>query len=214
MGPSNGGSGVGDGQVQLRTPDADEVRGIEPGQRGGMTSDGGLTGDEDLVVGLRLVADHADLVALAVVHVDVDRLLERQRLEVRPAVVDVDDRVEVGPVVQRHEDLVPGHEEHPQGRQPEQRAVRLDVADDHDRRHVRPRLEDRKPLGQLVELGRAVREVERDIGAGHVGEIEAVRLDLSELAHPTGHSAGRLLGEAPDRAVRRLAWCAHCLRLV
>ena len=58
-------------QVELRAPDPHEVVEVELEQPGRVPLDGRLTGDEDPVVGLGVVAGHALLVALAMVDVGV-----------------------------------------------------------------------------------------------------------------------------------------------
>jgi hypothetical protein len=76
-------------KIELGTADADEPAVVELEQVAPVPDLGRLARDEHPVVGLGLVARHRDLVALAVVHVDVQRTGPAQQLEVRRGVVDV-----------------------------------------------------------------------------------------------------------------------------
>ncbi|CAB4873119.1 unannotated protein [freshwater metagenome] len=68
-----------------------------------MPAHGCRPGDENFVVGLCLVTHHADFVALAVVQVNMNRLLKSEGLKVGESVIDVHDSVEIGAVIKSHQ---------------------------------------------------------------------------------------------------------------
>ena len=188
-------------EVELRASDTNQVRLVEPGQGRLVTIDRRLSRDENFVVRLCLVAHHADLVALTVIDMDVNGALEGQRLKIRPAVVDVDHGSEVRPVEESHQVLILGHQDDPQWRCAEKCVECVHLTDDHDRRDIVVAFEDGKPLRELIELGRTVGEVQGDIGARQVCEVETSRLDLSEIPHPAGKTARGALALAAQPRV-------------
>ncbi|PQM58882.1 MAG: hypothetical protein CL523_05780 [Actinomycetales bacterium] len=177
------------------------MRLVEPGQGRLVTIDRRLSRDEDFVVRLCLVAHHADLVALTVIDMDVNGALEGQRLKIRPPVVDVDHGSEVRPVEQSHQVLIPGNQDDPQWRFAVYCVECVHLTDDHDRRDIVFAFEDGKPLSELIELGRTVGEVQGDIGARYVREVETSRVDLSENPHPAGKTPRRALALAAQPRV-------------
>ena len=134
---------------------------------------------------------------------DVNGLLEGERLEVGPPVVHVDDGVKICPVVEGHEVFVSRDEEHPQGSSAAQGIERVDLADDDDGRHVLACLEYREPLGELVELRDAIGEVQGNLGAWYVVEVKAIGSNLGEFAHAAHEAPGHALGEGPHPGRRR-----------
>ena len=76
-----------------------------------MSAHCGLSRHKNFVIRLSLIADHAHLVGLSMIDVDVYCLLKGERLEVRPAVIDVDHRMKVCAVIHCHQHFVPRDEE-------------------------------------------------------------------------------------------------------
>ena len=82
-------------QVELWPTDAHQSAGVELEQPGQVALDGGLSGHEDPVVGLGVVARHGLLVALTVVDVDVQPPTVEEGLEVEHRVVAVEHHLRV-----------------------------------------------------------------------------------------------------------------------
>jgi hypothetical protein len=174
----------------LRAADPDQLGLVELDQRGAVSAHRGLAGHQHPVVGLDLVADHADLVALPVVDVQVQHVPLHERVEVVHRVVDVDGDLEVAVLVQIHQVRKRRGEHAAQPRAREQFGVGLLVPrDDHDRMPGVEQFEHRQPLSELVELARVVGEVDGDL-AGHAG----ARVVAGRLRTPRGVQQPVVLG--------------------
>ncbi len=152
-------------EVELRSPDRHHLAVVEVDQGLAVALDRDLTGHEDPVVGLDLVGEAGQLVALAVVDVDVQHPRVVQRLEVAEPVVHVDADLELAGVVEVHQVEEGGHADHRQRGAVLHLAHRAQLAqDDHDPVGAGQLLEDRQPLVELVGPVRCLGEVDRDLG--------------------------------------------------
>ncbi len=151
--------------------------------------DGCLTGHEDSVVGLRVVAHHALLVALAVVDVHVQHPPVQQRLEVAHPVVAVDRDLRVELLVEVHElgELL-GDEHRQAGRLLDDRARVGLTQHDGDAMDLIEAFEHRQPLQQLVDAGRVVPEVGDQVRLQH-GRIVGPREASHSIRQQDFHSA-------------------------
>ncbi len=155
-------------QVELGAADPHQTAGVELQQAGDVPLHRGLTGHEDAVVGLGVVARHALLVALAVVDVDVQLAAIEQRLEVEHRVVAVEDDLGVGLVVELGQlGEGRGHRDRQVGALSEHLDGALVPRDDAHRMVLVELLQHGQPLDQLVAASGVVGEVGDDIGADH-----------------------------------------------
>ncbi len=155
-------------QVELGPADPHQPALVELHERRSVPLHRRLARDEHPVVGLGVVADHALLVALAVVDVHVQHPAVEQRVEVEHRVVAVHDDLRVEVVVQRGEVGEAGGVVHRErGPLLDDGAGRPVPRDDPHRMALGEPFEDGHPLQQLVGARGVVGEVREDVGLLH-----------------------------------------------